>query len=83
MLPPFAFMVTFTMNLMNRPHHECERNEHHYSCFREYLRITQYKNQSGISLHNLVTAQLCNLYRVIVSPFLQLLLDAFQSTDHN
>ena len=28
-LLPFTFMVDPTMNLMSRPHHECERREYH------------------------------------------------------
>ena len=29
MLPPLTFMIDPTMNLMNGPHHECEKREHH------------------------------------------------------
>ena len=38
MLPPLTFMVDPTMNLMSRPHHKCEKREHHSPY---YLRIIQ------------------------------------------
>lgn len=34
MLPPFAFMVYLTMNLINGPYHECERRERPFSILR-------------------------------------------------
>ena len=29
MLPPLTFMIDPIMNLMNRPHHKCEKKKHH------------------------------------------------------
>ena len=31
-LPSLTFIMDPTMNLISRPHHECERNEHHSPC---------------------------------------------------
>ena len=29
MLPPLTFMIDLIMNLMNKPHHKCEKKKHH------------------------------------------------------
>ena len=40
-LPPLTFMVDPTMNLMSRPHHECERREHYSPCSESTLELLQ------------------------------------------
>ena len=44
-LPSLTFMMDPTMNLMSRPHYECERNEYHSPCFEVPKNYSKVRNK--------------------------------------